>query len=125
MVASGLVDTDADRIYVRVSGAFTSAEPVAAVPIEDSGRTFRLGDITDVKRGYEEPPRFLVRNQGKPAVGVAVAMADGGNVLNLGENLAAAVKELRTRIPIGVRIDQIADQPSVVEESVSNVRSMK
>jgi multidrug efflux pump subunit AcrB len=118
MAASGFVDTDADRTYVRVSGAFTGAEAVAAVPIEDNGRTFRLGDITDVKRGYEEPPRFLVRNQGKPAVGVVVAMTEGGNVLDLGENLAAAIKELKTRVPIGVRIDQIADQPSVVEESV-------
>src|SRR5262249_59322572 len=70
------------------------------------------------KRGYQEPPSFLVRNQGKPAVGVAVAMADGGNVIDLGENLAAAVRELKASIPIGVRVDQIADQPSVVEESV-------
>src|SRR5262249_27303704 len=118
IAASGFVDTDTDRAYVRVSGAFTGAEAVAAVPIEDNGRTFRLGDITDVKRGYQEPPSFLVRNQGKPAVGVAVAMADGGNVIDLGENLAAAVRELKASIPIGVRIDQISDQPSVVEESI-------
>jgi multidrug efflux pump len=118
MEPAGFVETDADRVYVRVSGAFTGADAVAAVPVEDAGRTFRLGDITDVKRGYEDPPSFLVRHQGKPAVGVVVAMADGGNVLELGVNLAAAIKELRSQIPIGVQIDQIADQPRVVEESV-------
>jgi len=118
MVPAGFVDTTADRVYARVSGGFTGADGVAAVPIEDGGRTFRLGDITDVKRGYEDPPSFLVRHQGKPAVGVVVAMADGGNVLELGDNLAVAIKELKAKIPIGVQIDQIADQPKVVEESV-------
>jgi len=115
---SGFDDTNADRVYMRVSGAFTGAEAVAAVPIEANGRVFRLGDIVDVKRGYEDPPTFLVRHGGRPAVGVAVAMADGGNVLELGENLAAAIQELKTEIPIGVAIEQIADQPKVVEESV-------
>ena len=118
MAPAGFVETGADRVYVRVSGAFAGADAVAAVPIEDNGRTFRLGDIAEVKRGYEDPPSFLVRHQGKPAVGVAVAMADGGNVLGLGANLAAAIKELKAQIPIGVQIDQIADQPKVVDESV-------
>ena len=118
MAPAGFVDTGGDRVNVRVSGAFNGADAVAAVPVEDAGRTFRLGDITDVKRGYEDPPSFLVRQQGRPAVGVVVAMADGGNVLELGTNLAAAIKELKTQIPIGVQIDQIADQPKVVEESV-------
>ena len=118
MAPAGFVDTVGDRVNVRVSGAFNGADAVAAVPVEDAGRTFRLGDITDVKRGYEDPPSFLVRQQGRPAVGVVVAMADGGNVLELGTNLAAAIKDLKTQIPIGVQIDQIADQPKVVEESV-------
>ena len=118
MAPAGFVDTGGDRVNVRVSGAFNGADAVAAVPVEDAGRTFRLGDITDVKRGYEDPPSFLVRQQGRPAVGVVVAMADGGNVLELGTNLAAAIKDLKTQIPIGVQIDQIADQPKVVEESV-------
>ena len=115
---AGFVDTAADRVHVRVSGAFTGADAVAAVPIEAGGRILRLGDITDVKRGYQDPPSFIVRHQGRPAVGVVVAMRDGSNVLELGEHLAAAVKELKAQIPIGVQIDQIADQPKVVEESV-------
>ena len=115
---SGFVDTGADRVYLRVSGAFTGEQAVAAVPIEDNGRTFRLGDITDVKRGYEDPPGFLARHQGRPAVGVVVAMAEGGNVLELGANLAAAIGRLKARIPIGIQLDQIADQPKVVAESV-------
>jgi multidrug efflux pump len=118
MVPAGFVETGADRVPIRVSGAFSGAEAVAAVPIEANGVTFRLGDIVDVKRGYEDPPGFLARHQGKPAVGVAVAMAEGGNVLELGVNLAAAIQDLKARIPIGIQLDQIADQPKVVAESV-------
>src|SRR5262249_35429126 len=73
---------------------------------------------TDVKRGYEDPPGFLARHQGRPAVGVVVAMSEGGNVLELGANLAAAIGRLKARIPIGIQLDQIADQPKVVAESV-------
>ncbi len=118
MVPAGFVETGADSVPIRVSGAFSGAEAVAAVPVEANGVTFRLGDIVDVKRGYQDPPSFLVRHQGKPAVGVVVAMAEGGNVLELGANLAIAVQDLKARIPTGIHLDQIANQPEVVAESV-------
>ncbi len=118
MAPAGFVETGADYVPIRVSGAFSGAQAVAAVPVEANGITFRLGDIADVKRGYQDPPSFLVRHQGKPAVGVLVAMAEGGNVLELGANLAIAVQDLKARIPTGIRLDQIADQPKVVAESV-------
>jgi multidrug efflux pump subunit AcrB len=103
---------------LRITGAFQGVDAIAAVPIEAGGRTFRLGDIATVTRGYEDPPSFLVRHGGRPAVGVAVAMAEGANVLTLGERLKAAVAAERAEIPIGVEIEQIADQPRVVAESV-------
>jgi multidrug efflux pump len=118
VVAAGAVDTSADRVEVRVSGAFTGVEAVNAVAIEAGGRTFRLGDIATVTRGYDDPPSFIVTHRGKPAVGVGVAMADNANVLALGVNLKTAIDGLRTVIPLGVTIEQIADQPKVVTESV-------
>ncbi|RUP08241.1 efflux RND transporter permease subunit [Hyphomicrobium sp.] len=118
VVSAGTVQTSADEVEVRVSGAFKGADAVAAVPIEAGGKIFRLGDIASVKRGYEDPAQFLVTHKGKPAVGVAVAMADNANVLDLGKRLNAAVDEVRQTIPLGVEIEQIADQPRVVEESV-------
>lgn len=118
MASAGAVDTDADRIEVRVSGAFKGEEAIRAVPIEAGGKTFRLGDIAEVKRDYEDPASFLVLHGGKPAVGVAVAMAENANVLELGKSLASAVAQVRPNIPLGIEIEQIADQPRVVEESV-------
>ncbi len=118
VVSAGAVDTAADRVEVRVSGAFTGVDAVNAVAIEAGGKTFRLGDIATVTRGYDDPPSFIVTHRGRPAVGVGVAMADNANVLALGENLKKAVDELRSVIPLGVVIEQISDQPKVVSESV-------
>jgi multidrug efflux pump len=118
MSAAGAVETSADRVAIRVTGAFEADRAVADVAIEAGGRVFRLGDIAEVKRGYEDPPSFLVRHNQQPAVGLAVAMADNANVLQLGENLKAAVAEVAAEVPAGVTIDQISNQPRVVEESV-------
>lgn len=118
VVSAGSVETGADHVEVRVSGAFKGEDAIRAVPIEAGGKTFRLGDIATVKRSYEDPPAFFVTHKGKPAVGVAVAMADNANVLDLGNRLTEAVADARRTVPTGIEIDQIADQPHVVSQSV-------
>ena len=119
VVSGGSVDTSADRINVRVTGAFSGAEAIAAVPVEADGRAFRLGDIASVKRGYEDPATFIVREGGKPALGLGVSMADGANIITLGENLKQAMKSVTAELPVGIEVTQIADQPHIVDESVS------
>jgi multidrug efflux pump subunit AcrB len=118
VTAAGAIETSADRVEVRVSGAFDGVEAVNAVAIQAGERTFRLGDIATVKRGYDDPPSFIATHRGKPAVGVGVAIADNANVLTLGENLTKAIADLRAVIPLGVEIEQISNQPRVVTESV-------
>ncbi len=115
---AGSIETNADRINVRVAGAFKGAAAIAEVPIEAGGVTFRLGDIATVNRGYEDPPSSIVRHNGSEAVGVVVAMTKGANVLELGKRLKDAIADAKAQVPIGVEIDQITDQPRVVEESV-------
>ena len=116
---AGTIETSADRIDVRVTGAFKGEAAIAEVPIEAGGATFRLGDIATVKRGYEDPPESIVRQNGSEAVGVVVAMAKGTNVLELGKKLKVAIADAKAQVPTGVEIEQITDQPRVVEESVS------
>ena len=118
VVPAGIVNTGSDAVAIRVTGAFKGIEAIASVPIEAGGRTFRLGDIATIARGYEDPPQFLVMHKGKEAVGVAVAMSDRANVLELGEALKSEVERFRSTVPLGLQIEQIADQPRVVEESV-------
>src|SRR5262249_40285956 len=84
LVPAGSVETSTDGVYVRVEGPVTAVERVRAVPVQAGGRVFQIGDIADVRRGYEDPPTFTVRHNGKPAVEVAVAMSKGGDVLALG-----------------------------------------
>ncbi|MBP3955064.1 efflux RND transporter permease subunit [Gemmata sp. G18] len=115
---AGSVETPTDRVYVRVDGPFTAAEKVRAVPVHASGRVFRVGDIADVRRGYEDPPTFTVRHNGKPAIEVAVAMRNGGNVLTLGRALDAELSAIEADLPAGAAVERVAFQPHVVEESV-------
>jgi multidrug efflux pump subunit AcrB len=119
VIAGGSVDTSADRIHLRVTGAFSGAEAIAAVPVQADGRVFRLGDIATVKRGYEDPPSFLVREGGHPALGIGVSMQDGANILALGEDLKKAMKAITAELPVGIDITQVADQPHIVDGSVS------
>jgi multidrug efflux pump subunit AcrB len=119
VVSGGSVDTSADRINVRVTGAFSGAEAIAAVPVQADGRVFRLGDIATVKRGYEDPPTFVVRESGKPALGLGVSMAEGANIITLGENLKQVMNSVTAELPVGIEVTQIADQPHIVDESVS------
>jgi multidrug efflux pump subunit AcrB len=118
VVSGGSVETSADRINLRVTGAFSGTDAIAAVPIEANGQIFRLGDIATVKRGYEDPPSFIVREGGKPALGLGVSMQDGANIINLGRNLERAMAAITAELPIGLELTQIADQPHIVEQSV-------
>jgi multidrug efflux pump subunit AcrB len=119
VVSGGSVDTSADRVNLRVTGAFSGAAAIAAVPVEADGRSFRLGDIATVRRGYEDPPTFILRQEGKPAIGLGVSMQDGANIITLGANLKRAMNAIITELPVGIDIAQIADQPHIVGDSVA------
>jgi len=115
---AGVFETPSHRVRIQVTDELKGADAIAAVPIEAGGKILRLGDIATVYPGFRDPPEFLARYDGVPAIMVGVVMAKGANVLRFGEAVRAAVDEVRARTPVGVEIDQIADQPKVVEEAV-------
>ena len=115
---AGVVETSSQRVPLRVTGALDGADAVAATPVEANGRVFRLGDIATVTRGFEDPSDYMVRQRGKPALGVGVVMAKGGNLLQLGEDLKAATAAFMKTVPVGIEIEQIADQPQVVDHAI-------
>ena len=118
LVRSGSIDTSNDRIYVRVARDFDGVSQIQEVPVLGNGRVFRLKDIAEVKRGYEDPSLFKLRFNSKPAVAVGVVMTKGGNVLTLGKQLESAMEEITAQMPVGMHMGNIAFQPHVVEESV-------
>jgi multidrug efflux pump subunit AcrB len=118
MAPAGTFETAAQRIPLRVTGALDGAEAVAAIPIEAGGRSFRLGDIASVTRDFKDPPDFLIRQNDKAAVGVGIVMLKGANILDLGEGIEKALASFKNTLPIGIDIDQIANQPQVVSTSI-------
>ena len=119
LVPSGTVDAGPERIAIRVSGEFTSEESLKAVNFRSNDRFFRLSDIATVKRAYVDPPQPMFRYNGQPAIGLAISMTTGGDVLALGHNVKAADGASCTReLPVGVDVHLVADQPHVVHEAV-------
>lgn len=118
VVPSGSVDTPSETVQVRVTGSLKGVEAVASVPVEADGRTFRLGDIATVSRGVSDPRSYVTRYNGENAILLGVAMADGGNVLELGELLHDKAAEVRARLPLGAELHEVSNQPDVVEEAV-------
>src|SRR5579871_6371688 len=119
VVPAGTVETNSQRVPLRVTGALDGAKAVAETPVESNGRVFRLGDIATVTHGYVDPPSFVVRQEGKPAIGIGVVTAKGANILELGKEVSAATADFMKAVPQGINVDQIADQPKVVEHAVS------
>jgi multidrug efflux pump len=115
---AGTVETSAQRVALRVTGAVDGAKAVADTPVESGGSSFRLGDIATVTRGFEDPPSYLVYQRGKPALGIGIVMAKGANILKLGEDVEVAVKQIEASLPQGIDLEQIADQPHVVDYAI-------
>lgn len=119
MNPAGSIDTASDKIYLRVSGDLKSVEAIREIGIEANGRQFRLGDIARIYRGYAEPMTQKFRYQGQDAIGLAVSMTKGGDILELGEQLSAEIQRLSANFPVGIDVHQVSDQPRVVMHSVN------
>lgn len=119
MNASGMVETDTANAYLRITGNPDSVEHIASLPINANGKVFRLGDIAKVTRGYADPPEHLMYYNGQQAVGIAISMEDGGNNIQLGDNLALLIQKLKKELPLGLELHQVANQPEVVKRSIS------
>ena len=118
VVPSGGIDAGPERIAIRVSGQFTSEESLRTINFRAGDRFIRLSDIAKVRRTYVDPPTAMFRYNGEPAIGLAVSMTSGGDVLALGEHIKEKVDELTADLPIGLDLNLVADQPHVVEEAV-------
>ena len=116
---AGVMQTGDERISLRVSGAFDSEQDLLDVNFVANGRTIRLGDIAEVRRGYADPPQPMFRVNGKPAIGLAIAMREGGDILALGRNIKQAMADLQTNLPIGIEPVLVADQAVTVDHAIS------
>ena len=93
---AGLIQTGDEILSVRVSGSFRSEQDIAT-NLAVGGRMVRLGDIAPIRRGFADPPQPMFRVNGEPAIGLAIAMRDGGDILALGANIKTAIDERHRR----------------------------
>lgn len=118
MMPAGMIHTDSRNVAVRVEGLLDTVESLKELPIHVGERSFHLGDVASVTQMYADPETSLMYFNGKPAVGIAVSMAPGGNNLVLGKNLEKEIEKEKSELPAGLDIEQVADQPSVVNDSI-------
>ena len=118
MATSGSIETASDTIQLRASGVFENIEDIRALPIAANGKVFRLGDIASVERKAVDPPEPQMLYNGAPAVGIAVSMEAGGNILALGENLKKLTAAIQQDLPLGAELHEVSNQPAVVQHSI-------
>jgi multidrug efflux pump subunit AcrB len=116
---AGSIDTSSAQVLLRVDGAYDDLQKIRDTPIAASGRVLRLGDISNVSRGYEDPPTYLIRHNGEPALVLAVVMKDGWNGLVLGRALEAERARITARLPAGISFAKITDQAVNIRSAVN------
>ncbi|HEN8712140.1 TPA: efflux RND transporter permease subunit [Pseudomonas putida] len=115
---AGFFETPSERLQLRVSGQFDSVEQIRQFPIRIGDRTFRIGDVAEVYRGFNDPPAPRMRFMGDDAIGLAVSMKDGGDILVLGKALESEFERLARNLPAGMQLRKVSDQPAAVKAGV-------
>jgi multidrug efflux pump subunit AcrB len=115
---SGSIDTKAQQVYIRLDGAFDDLQKIRDTTVVAAGRTLKLSDIADVKRGYEDPATFLVRHNGQPALLLSIVMKEGWNGLDLGKALVAEQTKISADLPAGITFSKVTDQAVNIREAV-------
>ena len=118
IVPAGAVQTRENEVALRVTGQLDTVAAVADLRLRANDRTFRLGDIATVTRGFADPPASVMRFRGREALGLAVSMQTNGDVLKLGEDLRLTMARMKSELPVGIEFEQVSDQPSVVRGAV-------
>ncbi|MFZ1444059.1 MAG: efflux RND transporter permease subunit, partial [Candidatus Dechloromonas phosphoritropha] len=117
---AGTIQTGQERVFLRVSGSFDSEQDIESVNIVAGDRIFRLGDIATVRRGFSDPPQPMFRVNGKPAIGIAIAMRDAGDILALGRNIRGEMADISANLPHGIEPTLVADQAVSVDVAIND-----
>ncbi len=118
LTPAGSVQTKGPEVFIRLDGAFDELQKISDTPVVAQGRTLKLSDIATVKRGYEDPKTFVIRNGGEPALLLGVVMREGWNGLDLGKALDDEVSAIGSELPLGMSLSKVTDQAVNIDSSV-------
>ncbi|MGZ2487346.1 multidrug efflux pump subunit AcrB [Rhizobium pisi] len=115
---AGSIDTRGPQVFIRFDGAYDSIQAIADTPIVAAGRTLKLSDFAEVRRGYEDPATYLIRHDGEPAIMLGVVMQQGWNGLELGKALEERSATIAQSLPLGMTLAKVSDQAVNIHEAV-------
>ena len=118
LTPAGSVETQGPQVFIRLDGAFDEMSKIRDTPIIAQGVTLKLSDIATVKRGYEDPATFMIRNGGEPALLMGIVMRDGWNGLDLGKALGTEVEGINAEMPLGMSLTKVTDQAVNINSAV-------
>lgn len=118
LTPAGSVETKGPQVFIRLDGAFDKLQKIRDTPVVAQGRTLKLSDIAAVKRGYEDPATFMIRNGGEPALLLGIVMRDGWNGLDLGKALDSEVSAVNAELPLGMSLTKVTDQAVNISSAV-------
>jgi len=118
LTPAGSVETNGPEVFIRLDGAFDGLQKIRDTPLVVQGRTLKLSDVATVKRGYEDPSTFIVRNGGEPALLLGIIMREGWNGLDLGEALDQEVAAINAELPLGMSLTKVTDQAVNIKTAV-------
>ncbi|WP_024667603.1 efflux RND transporter permease subunit [Pseudomonas syringae] len=118
LTPAGSVETRGPQVFIRLDGAFDELQKIRDTPVVAQGRTLKLADIATVKRGYEDPATFMIRNGGEPALLLGIVMRDGWNGLDLGKALDHEVGAINAELPLGMSLNKVTDQAVNISSAV-------
>jgi multidrug efflux pump subunit AcrB len=118
VMPAGSIDTRGPQIFIRLDGAYDSVQAIADTPVVAGGRTLKLSDVADVRRGYQDPATYIIRHEGEPAIMLAAVMQQGWNGLDLGKALEDKSAEIAQALPLGMTLAKVSDQAVNIDEAV-------
>ncbi|MBB3306827.1 MULTISPECIES: efflux RND transporter permease subunit [unclassified Enterobacter] len=118
LAPAGSIQTRGPEVFIRLDGALDTLEKIRNTPIVSGNHTLRLVDVAKVERGYVDPPDFLIRNEGEPALMLSVVMREGWNGLDLGKALEKEVSNINSDMPLGMTLTNVSDQAVNISSAV-------
>src|SRR5207245_8902354 len=118
MTPAGSVEAKGPQVFIRLDGAIDDLDEIRNTPVVAQGRTLKLSDVAEVKRGYEDPATFLIRNNGEPALVLGVGMREGWNGLDLGKALEREAAAINAEMPLGMTLSKVTDQSVNIRSAV-------
>ena len=117
--STGVLVTPTDNLQVRVTGAMYSVKDLENLELRAGNALFRLGDFATVKREYRDPPQDKMRYNGKEVIGLGISMEKGGDIIRMGRDMEATVAGIKDKLPVGIELERVSDQPKAVASSVN------